>query len=178
MKKHSKFLEFNGKNILFIDVDGENWIALKPICEALNVDYIRSFKNAKKHPILAPALSKQTMQVSKNDKNQLRNVTCIPEYLIYGWIFSLRSESKELIEYQKTCYELLYNHFHGQIGNRKELLFKRKEVETLIFKQKELLKDNDEAYKILRDLEKQKKALSTELNSLDSNVINQTEMEL
>ncbi len=45
MKTHQKFLEFNGKNIIFLNVDGTYWIALKPICEALGVDYVRCFKN-------------------------------------------------------------------------------------------------------------------------------------
>ncbi|MBW7868873.1 MAG: hypothetical protein H3C31_11160 [Brumimicrobium sp.] len=61
--KHTKFLQFNGKNIIFLNVDGTYWVAIKPICEALNVDYIRQFKNLKEGKILAPALSKQTMQV-------------------------------------------------------------------------------------------------------------------
>ena len=52
MKTHEKFLEFNGKNIIFININGSYWIALKPICEALEVDYIRCFKNAKNDPIL------------------------------------------------------------------------------------------------------------------------------
>lgn len=93
MKTHQKFLEFNGNKIVFISVDGTYWIALKPICEALNIEYTRSFKNVKNDPILAPELAVQPMQVSKNGKSQLRNVTCITEKYIYGWIFSLRSES-------------------------------------------------------------------------------------
>ena len=32
-----KFLEFNGKVIYFLSKDGEYWIAIKPICEALGV---------------------------------------------------------------------------------------------------------------------------------------------
>ena len=120
MNTHQKFLQFNGKNIVFLKVDGTYWIALKPICEALEVDYVRCFKNAKNDPILGPALSKQTMQVSKNGLSQLRNVTCIPEEFVYGWIFSLKSESEQLTDYKRTCYSLLFNHFHGTITNRKE----------------------------------------------------------
>lgn len=47
MKKHEKFLEFNDKKIIFLSVDGTYWIALKPICEALNVDWNRSYQNVK-----------------------------------------------------------------------------------------------------------------------------------
>lgn len=63
MNTHEKFLSFNGKNIIFLNKDGQYWIAVKPICEALGVDYVRQFKNLKDNIILAPALSKQTMQI-------------------------------------------------------------------------------------------------------------------
>jgi len=147
MNKHEKFLAFNGKNIVFISVEGFYWIAIKPICDALNIDADRSIKNIKIDPILAPEWSKQTIQVSKNGKKQLRNVTCIPEKFIYGWIFSLRSDSKELTEYKKTCYNLLYNHFHGTITNRKELLIERIDVDTEMHTIKRNLQEFDAQYK-------------------------------
>ncbi len=67
MKKEvKKFLEFNGKNIYFLGVNGVYWIAIKPICEALQVDYISQFKNLKEDSILSSALSNQTMQVGND----------------------------------------------------------------------------------------------------------------
>jgi hypothetical protein len=171
MKTHQKFLEFNGKNIIFLNVDGSYWIALKPICEALNIEYTRSFKNAKNDPILGPALAIQPMQVSKNGKSQIRNVTCIPEEFIYGWIFSINSESQELIEYKRTCYRLLYNHFHGVITNRKELLLERNQVDTEIHYLKEELKENQETYKKLKKLELKRKNISKKLNTQDKEFV-------
>ena len=52
MNTHQKFLSFNGKNIIFLNVDGTYWIALKPICKALNINADRSYRNVKKDPIL------------------------------------------------------------------------------------------------------------------------------
>ncbi len=60
-KKVSKFLEFNGKRIVLLVKDGTWWIAVKPICEALGVDYIRQFKNLKANRILSQLLSEQTI---------------------------------------------------------------------------------------------------------------------
>jgi hypothetical protein len=54
-----KFLEFNGKDILFFYIDGQYWVSLKPICEALNVQWVRQFKNLKEHKILGQLLSNQ-----------------------------------------------------------------------------------------------------------------------
>lgn len=115
----ANFLEFRGKNLIFLAKNGVYYIAIKPICEVLEVDYIRQFKNMKDDPILRPALSKQTMQVPGD---QTRALVCLPEHLIYGWIFSIKSQSVELLEYKKDCYEILFKHFHGAITNRLDLL--------------------------------------------------------
>lgn len=173
---HQKFLEFNGKNIIFLNVDGTYWIALKPICEALNIEYTRSFKNAKNDPILGSVLAIQPMQVSKNGKSQVRNVTCIPEEFVYGWIFSINSESEELTEYKRTCYKLLYNHFHGTITNRKEILIERQALDTEIHKIKVSLKENDEKYKELQRLQNKRKQLSGQLNTIDKELVKAPEL--
>jgi prophage antirepressor-like protein len=82
----SKFLEFNGKTLSFLSVDGEYWVALKPICEALGVDYIRSFRNTKEDVIFGQLLSEQTM-VAADGKS--RKMASLPEKWIYGWIMQL-----------------------------------------------------------------------------------------
>ena len=39
MKPHEKFLQFKGRNIYFKEINGEFYIAIKPICDMLNVNY-------------------------------------------------------------------------------------------------------------------------------------------
>ena len=134
------------------------------------------YKKHQKDPILGPEWTKQSIQVSKNGIFQGRNMTCLPEKYIYGWIFSLRSESPELIEYKKTCYNLLYNHFHGTITNRKELLLERQKVDTEIFEVKQSLKQKDEEFKKLQHLQTKRKSLSSQLNSIDEELIKQPEL--
>ena len=176
MKKHEKFLEFNGKNIVFVNVDGTYWIALRPILDALNMAASRSLKNLKKDPILGPAGSIQALQVSKNGINQVRNMTCLPEMYIYGWIFSLRSESIELQNYKRTCYELLYNYFHGTITNRKELLLERVEIDVKINEIKKELKKENPGFKELQTLQHSRKMLSAQLNIIDKELVKQPEL--
>ena len=93
-KQVIKFLEFKGKNIVYLSENGTYWIAVKPVCEALNVNYVAQFKNLKEDEILRPLLSKRTIQVPGK---QVRYYSCLPEEFIYGWIFSIRSDSKELL---------------------------------------------------------------------------------
>ena len=170
---HQKFLEFNGNKIIFLNADGQYWIALKPICEILNVNYNRQFQNLKSHRILSGVFAKQQ---THDSINRLQEMICLPEKYIYGWLFSLNSNSPELLAYQNTCYELLYDHFHGTITNRKELLMERNDIDTKIFEIKKELKQDDEKYKVLKELETKRKKLSTQLNSIDKELVQQPEL--
>jgi DNA primase large subunit len=113
MKKSiQKFLEFNGKAISFLNVDGCWWVAIKPICEVLNVDFERQRRRVNQDEILSQLLSEQTVVAADG---RLRKMTCLPERFIYGWLFSIRSEAEGLVEFKRECYDLLFNHFHGGI---------------------------------------------------------------
>lgn len=118
-KKVEKFLQFNGKKILFVGKDGVWWIAIKPICEALNVEYTRIFKNIKEDSLLSEPLAVQPIVAADG---KMRKMSCLPEFFVYGWLMGIQSESKELKEYKWECYRVLYEHFHGAIGGRKDLL--------------------------------------------------------
>ncbi|HAX96207.1 MAG TPA: hypothetical protein DCY35_06780 [Prolixibacteraceae bacterium] len=136
-----KFLEFNGKTLMFLGVNGEYLVALKPVCEAIGVDYIQQFKNTQMDPILNQLLCNHTM-VAKDGK--MRKMTCLPEKWVYGWLFSIQSSSPELIEYKKLCYEVLDNYFHGSM-NRKELIQAKAKAENTINKVLNRLSPDDRA---------------------------------
>lgn len=172
MKNSSNFLQFNNTNVLFTTVDGITYIAIKPICQALNVDYSAQLKVVKNDPILAPEYVVQPIQVPNF---QGRNYTCIPEKYIYGWIFSIKSDSPELLEFKRECYDLLYNHFHGVIGRRKELLMDVAETQLKITDLKKELEQN-KTYKQLIELENTKKLLTNEMKKVDTLVVTQTEI--
>lgn len=125
----SKFLEFNGKTLVFLAVDGQYWIALKPICEALNVEYTRTFKNVTTDPLFGQLLAEQPM-VGADGKT--RKMISIPEKWVYGWLTSIQSASPELLQYKKLCYEVLNDYFHGAITGRKELLSQKAKVQLEI----------------------------------------------
>ncbi|MBA7568852.1 hypothetical protein ES708_10588 [subsurface metagenome] len=117
--KIKKFLEFNGKAILFLSIDGQYWVALKPICEALNLNWVRQYMNLKEHKILGQLFANQLM-VGADLRS--RNMVALPEKYVYGWLFSISSGSGALQEYQMKCYELLYDYFHGTISQRHSIL--------------------------------------------------------
>lgn len=112
-----KKIEINNRELTMTYVDGQWWIAIKPICEALGVDYNRQFQNIKLDDILSDVFAKQTMRDTKNRRQEM---VCLPEEFIYGWIFTLNSSSPDLKKYKKICYRALYECFHGTLGRQRE----------------------------------------------------------
>ena len=168
--KTEKFLQFNGKTIYFQSFDGQFWIAIKPICEALNLEYTRQFKNLKEDKILSQLLAEQPMVGADN---RLRKMSSLPEKYIYGWLFSINSSSEEFLEYKKECYEILYNYFHGTITGRKELLKKKVEIDIELTKAENELIENP-AYIKIQELKKKQSEVNKGLKNNDQKVIQET----
>lgn len=161
-----KFLEFNGKVIYFLAKDGVYWIAIKPICEALGVDFERQRKNIKADKIIGQLPSPQTVVAADG---KARVMVCLPEFYVYGWLFSIKSSSKQLEQYKWKCYEILYNHFHGTIGGRKDLI--REEVRIQLERDKlinELARTPE--YIQLQELNVKSRKIKQELKLLDSSI--------
>lgn len=168
----AKFLEFNGRRVFLLNADGTWWIAIKPICEALGLDWTRYFKNVKADRILSQLLAEQPIVAA--DGRQ-RKMVCLPERFIYGWLFTINSDSPALQDYRMTCYDLLYNHFHGTITARTEAIRERvlamREMDQL---RREL--STDGRWKRLQELQSLVMHKGKELKEADKVIENQQMM--
>ena len=163
MKNLEKFLEFNGKRISVLLADGTWWVAVKPICEALGVDFQAQHKSILADEILGQLSSEQTIVAADN---KLRKMTCLPERYIYGWLFSIRSDSPGLVEYKRKCYDILYEHFHGALTARFNVLNERDGIALRILELEEKLEESAEYQEILQ-LRKRKSDTTKALAKLD-----------
>lgn len=166
MENIEKFLEFNGKRISVLLADGSWWVAIKPICEALKVNYDRQYKNILDDEILTQLYAKQH---TVGGDGRLREMVCLPEKYIYGWLFSIRSESHDLKKYKLICYDILYNHFHGTLTDRMNALHEKSSIDTRIQALEEQLKESS-TYKEILELRQKKKQVSGELRKLDNDL--------
>lgn len=176
-KDLKKFLEFNGKSIYFLAKDGQNWVALKPICESLNVNWNRQFQNLKEDDFLGQLFAEQQMVGADG---RIRKMISLPEKWVYGWLFSIRSESTELKNYKVKCYELLYDYFRGAMTERLQLLRVKTsaelKLERLIQQQKEtsLSVEIEETKRLIKESNKtlavnDKKIIKSQLNIFNNN---------
>ena len=155
--------------IHFLSVDGQYWIAIKPICRALGVDYIQQWKNLKEDQILSLPLCVHTMVAAEG---KLRKMTCLPEFFVYGWLMGIQSEAPGLAAYKWECYRILFEHFHGAITGRKELIKTKAQNSVLIDSLKNKVFATDEAIK-LAEAERKQKAIDKNLKQLDIEQFNE-----
>lgn len=168
MKKQVENLPiFNGKKLSCICTDGLWYVAVKPLCESLGVDYQAQHKRISSDEILSRVSSNQTIH---DASNRLQQMTCLPEKFIYGWLFSIQSNSPELTEYKLKCYELLYDHFHGNLTGRLTTLQQKSAARIRIEELKEKMLDSEE-YREIVELEKTEKRLNAQLKNLDKELV-------
>jgi hypothetical protein len=169
MKKSiRKFLQFHGRTISFLHKDGQYWIAIRPICEALNLKYAWHLEQLKKHPIWGVAYQKQGIP---DARNHVQEMVALPEKYVYMWIAQLPLKSKEHIEYVRECVDVLFDYFHGTITGRQELLLMRAEVQMEKSEVESILRENKQ-YQRLLELERQESAASKGLRALDQTLVN------
>lgn len=154
-KSIEKLLDFEGNKISIVEDNGVYYVPVKPICDLLNVNYKHQFESIKSHKILG--LLSRNYRTTGADKKQYM-MLCVPERYVYGWLFSINSDSPELHVYKMKCYDVLYDHFHGfskfvvnNVSREIEIL---KKVEEL---KEELLVSA--AYKQIIELKKEKNLL-------------------
>lgn len=167
MSSVKKFLEFNGEDIYFSFIENEWWVALKPICNALGVDWRHQHKVIKDDKILGPASCVHTMQVGQD---QGRKMFCLPEFFVYGWLFGVRSESPQLQEYQWECYRILYEHFKGTITRRQQVLSDKSLTRQQIENLEEKLSSSDDYLKLV-ELKKKERGITNSLKKLDEELL-------
>ena len=109
----------NGKEIVKNYSNGTWWIAVKPICELLNIEHTRQFKTLKEHRILSRVWAVQPMHDTTNRKQEM---LCLPQKYITGWLFSIQSSSEELIAFQEECFDVLYDYFFGASSQQDSFL--------------------------------------------------------
>lgn len=168
-------LSFNDHEIAVVAADGTHWVAVKPLCEALEVNY--------KHQQQVISQDEKLSQLSCLHKTtgtdgKSYSMLCLPYKYIYGYLFSINSPSPVLREYQWKCYEVLYDHFHSIVSKRKALLQEKADAALRIAELQEQFDDNPE-YQELLQLRQFQNKLPNRLKKLDEGLRdNQLDLDL
>lgn len=107
-------INFDGDSISVVVKDGQYCVALKPLAEAMGLDWEAQRQLIERDAILA--LTACTIQAVGSDGKQ-RDMVSLPLEYLNGWLFKINStryqgeHQDKIIRYQKECYRVLYSHF-------------------------------------------------------------------
>jgi hypothetical protein len=164
METTNSLLKFNGRKIPYVNIEGTNYIAIRPVCDALGINYNRQYQNLKKDDILNGVFAIQQM---RDPENRMRNYVALPEYFFFGWLYNVSSGSTALKEYKFQCYRALWNYFQGNGAERKKIMRQRAQVKAEIHEIKDQLKATNEQFQRLNQLQGEQLRLSNVLRKID-----------
>lgn len=103
-------VDFHGRALTVITgPEGEHLVAMKPICEAIGLQWEAQLKRIKRHPVLSQGMSIMDTPSAGGDQE----TTCLPLDYLNGWLFGVdasrvRPEIRErLVQYQRECFAAL-----------------------------------------------------------------------
>jgi hypothetical protein len=122
----------NNHAILIVNHGSKEMVPVRPICEALGIDFSAQLQRLKRDLILGSTMVTITT-VGADEKN--REMIVLPMKFVFGWLFTIdanqvKKESREaVLRYQMECYDALYNHFtsYSEFVNYREA-----EIETAL----------------------------------------------
>jgi hypothetical protein len=105
---------FDNHPLSWIEKNSEPFIAIKPICTALGLDFEAQRQLIERDAVLS---STACIIQAVGEDNKQREMVCLPLSYLNGWLFKIsparyEGESQaKIIRYQKECYQVLYRHF-------------------------------------------------------------------
>lgn len=115
--------KINGVEIVTVDRDGEIFVPIKPVCDAIGIDDRAQRDKIQSDDILA---STGVLSTSVAADGKEREMYCLPLKYVYGWLFTINPknvapEAREAVtRYRRECYDVLYDHFAGAATRQQE----------------------------------------------------------
>lgn len=120
-------VRFHNHELITIQHDGKPYVAMKPIVEAIGLDWRSQLQRIKRHPILSASVVIITTQLESD--SQRREISFLPLSMLNGWLFGVdanrvKPEIREtLLTYQRECFDALNDYWNkgAAINPRKTL---------------------------------------------------------
>lgn len=115
--------KINGVDIVTVERDGEIFVPIKPICEAIGIDDRAQRDKIQSDEILG---STGVLSTSVAADGKEREMYCLPLRYIYGWLFTINPKNvaqdarATVTRYRRECYDVLYVHFNESARRQQE----------------------------------------------------------
>lgn len=115
-------VSFNNQSLITIEQNGVHYVAMKPICENIGIDWRAQRQRIVRDEVLCSTVVIITT-VAEDGKN--REMLCLPIQYLNGWLFGMdinrcNPEIRDtLIKYKKECYQALHDYWFNGKAERK-----------------------------------------------------------
>lgn len=129
-------VSFNNVKIpCLLNPNGKIYVALKPIADAIGVQWEWQQNALKNDPILKDAL---WVTMVRDQSGRQNKAICLVIDMVHGWLFSIDSSKvkasakPKLLSFKRECYQVLFDHFYGKYRIYEANLSERRKIESLI----------------------------------------------
>lgn len=111
-------VKFNNQDVPVFFHENKPYVAMKPICENIGLQWEAQYKKIQRNHILKQAMSMMDMP----SKGGIQQTIALPIGYLNGWLLNVdvnrvKPEIKDtLIKYQLECYDVLYKHFMPKVA--------------------------------------------------------------
>lgn len=152
--------KINNQELVIISENANKFVPIKPICDALGIDYPTQYQKLKEDEDLAPTMGLRPMIAADNKQ---REMVCLPLEYIFGWLFTISPknvapEAKESVRrYRIECYKALFDHFSERssfIEEKQQRLIEQSDIvmaaQEAFNQSKEQLKEAKKQYDMIK----------------------------
>lgn len=108
-------VNFHGHELPLVAYNDEPHVAMKPVAEAIGLQWQAQYNRIRRHPVLATCVSVMDMQLPGD--TQRRAVVILPLQYLNGWLFGIDASRvkpairERLVQYQRECFQALYDYW-------------------------------------------------------------------
>jgi len=106
-------VDFQGAKLLTYYDGLQAHVAIRPVCEALGIDWARQFTKIKADPVLSASVGLRPTV----GEHGVREMVTLPIGMLQGWLFKInpdrvKPEAREtVLTYQRECYQVLHDYW-------------------------------------------------------------------
>ena len=110
-------VDFRDDTLFAVERDDGVFVAVKPICDVLGLNWSAQYRRITRDAILSEAIAMMATPFGRHGQEEV----CLKLELLNGWFFSIDENRtkddvirQKVLAYKRECYQVLFEHFHGK----------------------------------------------------------------
>ena len=116
MEQEIQTITFQGNQILTVEKGDIQYVAMKPLCESIGLNWRAQYNRIKRHAFLIEGV----VMMTTPSKGGMQETLMLPINFLQGWLFTVDANRvnveirDQLIIYQKECFDVLNNYWKNK----------------------------------------------------------------